>query len=72
MPEDGLVVPGKDLDGLTPKPARLYASADPRVLSRDLNELEKNLGLISRVGRGYRARSEVILALMPPVAANDG
>lgn len=69
MPMD-TVVPREDLEGLTPKIARLYAGAGPRTLSRDLGTLTK-LGLIRRVHGGYRTRSEVVQAFMPPVAAND-
>jgi Fic family protein len=64
------VVPRKDIDGLTPKIAKAYAGAGPRVLPRDLNLLEKKLNLIAKSGRGYRARSEVVLAFLPPVATN--
>jgi Fic family protein len=59
-----------DLEGLTPKIAKLYAAAGPRVLSRDLNRIEK-LGLIAEDGRGYRARAEVVQAFMPPVATTE-
>jgi Fic family protein len=69
MPMTG-VVPRGDLEGLTPKIAKLYAGAGPRVLSRDLNQLTK-LGLIRRVRRGYRTRSEVVQAFLPPMAAVD-
>jgi Fic family protein len=66
----GTPVPRSDLEGLTPKIAKMYAGAGPRVLSRDLNQLA-SLGLIRRSGRGYRARSEVVEAFLPPVAAVD-
>ncbi|MGH3272960.1 MAG: Fic family protein, partial [Streptosporangiaceae bacterium] len=66
----GSAVPRADLEGLTPKIARLYAQAGPRVLSRDLNQLT-GLGLIRRSGRGYRARSEVVEAFLPPMARVD-
>ena len=69
MPMVG-TVPRADLEGLTPKIAKLYAGAGPRVLSRDLNQLVK-LGLIRRVGRGYRTRSEVVQAFLPPMATID-
>jgi len=66
MPMDR-AAPRGDLEGLTPKIAKMYASAGPRVLPRDLNNLLK-LGLIGRVGRGYRARAEVVQAFLPPMA----
>lgn len=67
----GQAVPRDDLDGLTPKIAKLYAGAGPRVLSRDLNRLEK-LGLIYGRKGLYRARAEVVQAFLPPVAAAEG
>lgn len=66
----GVLVPRSDLEGLTPKIAKMYAGAGPRVLSRDLNQLS-SLSLIRRSGRGYRARSEVVEAFLPPMAAVD-
>jgi Fic family protein len=66
----GLAVPRSDLEGLTPKIAKMYASAGPRVLSRDLNQLT-GMGLIRRSGRGYRAKSEVVEAFLPPMAPVD-
>jgi Fic family protein len=69
MPMVG-TVPRADLEGLTPKIAKLYASAGPRMLSRDLNQLVK-LGLIRRARRGYRTCSEVVQAFLPPMAAID-
>jgi Fic family protein len=63
--------PRKELEGLTPKIAKLYAGAGPRVLPRDLNVIEKQLGLIMKSGRNsYRTRTELVLAFLPPVAAN--
>jgi Fic family protein len=69
MPMTG-TVPRSDLEGLTPKIAKLYAGAGPRVLSRDLNQLVK-LDLIRRVHRGYRTRSEVVQAFLPKIAQVD-
>jgi Fic family protein len=63
----GKAVPREDLEGLTPKVAKLYASAGPRVLSRDLNRIAK-LGLIRHNSRGYRANAEVVVAFLPPMA----
>lgn len=60
----------EDLEGLTPKLAKLYAAAGPRVLSRDLNKL-KQLGLIRQTRQHYQARSKVVEAFLPPIAAND-
>jgi Fic family protein len=59
-----------DLEGLTPKLAKLYAVAGPRTLSRDLNTL-KQLGLIQQTAQRYLARSKVVEAFLPPKAAND-
>jgi Fic family protein len=66
----GMEVKREDLDGLTPKLAKLYAAAGPRTLSRDLNTL-KQLGLIRQMKQHYQARSKVVEAFLPPVAAND-
>ncbi len=63
------IVPRGDLEGLTPKLAKMYASAGPRMLSRDLNSLAK-LGLLKRVRGGYRVRWDVVLAFLLPIA-ND-
>jgi Fic family protein len=67
MPMAG-IVPRGDLDGLTPKIARMYAAAGPRTLSRDINQIEK-LCLIARSGSGFRARADVVQAFLPPTAA---
>ncbi len=67
----GTAVPRDDLEGLTPKIAKLYAGAGPRVLSRDLNRLGK-LGLIYGWKGTYRARAEVVQAFLPPVATPEG
>jgi cell filamentation protein, protein adenylyltransferase len=69
MPMDA-PVPRDDLEGLTPKVARLYAGAGPRTLSRDLNRLD-NLGLIRKVGHGYQARASIVQAFLPPIGAAD-
>lgn len=66
----GKAVPVAELDELTPKIARLYATTGPRVLPRDLNRLQK-LGLISRVRSGYRANFHVVQAFLPPMASGD-
>lgn len=66
----GKVVPRDDLEGLSPKVAKLYASAGPRTLSRDLNRLV-GLGLVLRVPQGYVALSEVVEAFLPPMASPD-
>jgi Fic family protein len=66
----GKAVPRDDLEGLTPKVAKLYASAGPRVLPRDLNRIAK-LGLIRQNRRGYRANSELVLAFLPPMAVGE-
>jgi Fic family protein len=60
-------VPRDDLEGLTPKVAKLYAGAGPRTLSRDLNTLT-GLGLVRQTRRGYRANSEIVQAFLPPTA----
>lgn len=69
MPMDG-TIPVAQLAELSPKIARLYATAGPRVLPRDLNRLQR-LGLISRVRGGYRTNSQVVQAFLPPMAPGD-
>ena len=69
MPVDA-PVPRDDLDGLTPKIAKLYAGTGPRVLSRDLNKIEK-LGLIAQTEHGYAARLHLMQAFLPPMAATE-
>jgi Fic family protein len=66
MPMESPVARG-DLTGLTPKIAQLYAGAGPRTLSRDLNHVE-SLGLVRKIGRSYVARSNIVLAFLPPMA----
>lgn len=57
-----------DLDGLTPKIAKLYAQSGPRTLSRDVNYLQK-IGLIRKEPRGgYVACTNLVLAFLLPVA----
>ncbi len=54
----------RDIPGLSPELAIAY-SGTQRMLSRDLNTLEK-LGLVEQAGRGFwRARREQILAFRP-------
>ena len=54
----------RDIPGLSPELAVAY-SGTQRMLSRDLNRLEK-LGLVGQAGRGFwRARREQILAFRP-------
>lgn len=69
MPTDA-AVPRDEMEGLTRKVAKLYASAGPRMLSRDLNTLS-NLGLIRSTPDGYRTRSEIVQAFLPPMAVNS-
>jgi hypothetical protein len=64
-------VPRDDLEGLTPKLAKLYAAAGPRTLSRDLNTLI-GLDLIRQVRRGYRVNSQIVQAFLPPMAVAEG
>src|ERR1700722_3011 len=64
-------VPRDDLEGLTPKIAKLYAAAGPRTLSRDLNTVT-GLGLIRRTRHDYRVNSEIVQAFLPPIAAAEG
>ncbi len=69
MPQ-GTVFSRADLEGITSKVARMYASAGPRTLMRDLNHLSA-LGLIRKVGRMFTANWDVVLAFLPPIAEID-
>ena len=66
----GESVARQHLQLLTAEIALMYANAGPRVLARDLNHLVA-LGLLERDGRSYRARSDQILAFLPPIASTD-
>lgn len=63
----GRAVPRMDLPGLSPKLAIMYADVGPRVLPRDLNQLQK-LNLVGRAGRAYFARNDIVQAFLPPMA----
>ena len=60
---------GRDaITDLSPRVARDYASKHERTLGRDLDELEK-LGLVEQEDGAYRAKTEVVLAYVPPSKA---
>ncbi len=50
---------------ISPRVAECYAKKTEKTLSRDINVLTE-AGLIEKVKGGYRARTEVILAFLPP------
>lgn len=58
------LVPAAGLDQLTPELASLYAGKTRKTISRDVNALVE-LGLIVKSGRSVRARTEVLLSLLP-------
>lgn len=60
----GGVIPRAHLRGLTPELAQEYALLTERALSRDLNQL-RDMELVSRGPRGYRARKHLIQAFLP-------
>lgn len=67
----GKAVKRDDLEGLTPRLAKLYAAAGPRVLSRDLNTL-RGLGLVRQgTHNQWHAQSRIVEAFLPPMASND-
>ncbi len=66
----GVTVPRSEMEGLTPKVAKFYANAGPRMLSRDLNHLEK-MGLIRSVFGGYENQAQSMLAFRPPMASTE-
>ena len=60
-------VPRARISTLTPQLAGGYAGKQAKTVTRDLNALDK-LGLIERGPKGIRARREIMLSLLPPVA----
>ncbi len=66
----GSTIPKSEMDGLSPKVAKFYANAGPRMLSRDLNHLEK-MGLIRSVSGGYENQAQTMLAFRPPIANTE-
>jgi cell filamentation protein, protein adenylyltransferase len=50
---------------LSPRVAQCYARETEKTLSRDIDALSQ-AGFIERVSGGYRARTELILAFLPP------
>ncbi len=61
-------VPISQIPELTPSIAKAYADKTIRTVQRDIKELIKR-GLIEREETGIRAKSEEILAFLPPKAA---
>jgi Fic family protein len=62
-------VPASKLSELSPALAKAYAVKTPKTLSRDINALIQ-LGLVEQDKEGYRARTETILAFLPPKKDN--
>jgi len=60
----GQVVPRAKIPEISTRMARHYARAGERTLTRDLNALVAK-GLLAKVGRGYRARQEIMFAFLP-------
>jgi Fic family protein len=58
-------VPRAKLPDVSVRVLRHYLGKDEKTLQRDLRELER-LELIKKAGDGYRARTEVVRAYMPP------
>jgi Fic family protein len=58
-------VPRGRLALLSPRVAQGYARKTEKTLSRDIDALSQE-GFIERVAGGYRARTELILAFLPP------
>lgn len=63
----GRVVPRRELSGLSPELAGVYARTGPRTLSRDLNRLG-GCGLIVKENKGWRASTETMSAFQVSVA----
>jgi len=58
-------VPVSEIPLLTPGIAKAYAARTRKTLSRDLNALSV-LGLVELSREGARARTETVLAFLPP------
>ncbi|MDD5131290.1 MAG: Fic family protein [bacterium] len=63
-------VPKEGLVALSPKIVDYYKQGSSKMLSRDLNEL-MHLDLIVQTDKGYRAKTENLLALLPARAVLD-
>lgn len=61
-------VPRSRITTLTPKLAEAYADKGNKTVTRDLNALKAH-DLIERGPQGVRARREIMLGFLPPVAA---
>ena len=66
----GIDTPKKELPGLSPKLAALYAKTGPRTLSRDLNRLRR-VELVARGPKGWRSNDKIVRAFLPPIAETD-
>ena len=66
----GIDTPKRELPGLSPKLAALYAKTGPRTLSRDLNRLRR-VKLVARGPKGWRANDKIVRAFLPPIAETD-
>lgn len=67
----GGTVAKKDLTSVSPRVLKLYQGKTDRTLARDINAL-KEMGLLEYVPRrGFRARTEIILAFLPDQKPRD-
>jgi len=58
-------VPISKIRLVSPRVAEAYASKGQKTITRDINKLQK-MHLIERTPKGIRARSEIMLAFLPP------
>ncbi len=66
----GIDTPKKELPGLSPQLAALYAKTGPRTLSRDLNRL-CSVQLVAKGPKGWRSNDRIVRAFLPPIAETD-
>ena len=66
----GVDTPKKEMPGLSPKLAALYANTGPRTLSRDLNKL-RSVRLVVKGPKGWRSNDRIVRAFLPPIAESD-
>jgi len=65
----GRPVPKRSVTDISPYVARTYARLDEKTLTRDLQALEE-LGLLQSLDGKYRARTEIVLAYLPPAGGS--
>ncbi len=63
-------IPISEIRHISPRIAEAYAGKTDKTVKRDINELER-IGLVERTPKGVRAKSEIMLAFLPPTRSGD-